>query len=129
LNLRILLNTTTPADKVLFSLLIIVSLSGYLFADKLLPENPSVRIEVNGKPVYILRVTENRTVPVKGPHGYTYVEIKDQRVRISGSPCANKLCVQQGWISSGALVCLPNRVVVTIGKQTEENMPVDAITG
>jgi hypothetical protein len=129
LYLRTLLNITTPADKLLFTLLILVSMSGYLFGDQFFPKTSSVVIEVDGRQVYLLPATENRTVPVKGVHGYTYVEIRDGRVRITGSPCSNKLCVKHGWISSGALVCLPNRVVVTIGSQTGKNTSTDAITG
>lgn len=129
LYLRNILNITTFADKLLFSLLILVSMSGYLFADKFNPESSSVVIEVDGRQVYLLPATENRTVPVKGVYGYTYVEISDGRVRISGSPCSNKLCIKHGWIGSGTLVCLPNRVVVTIGGQTGNNTSTDAITG
>jgi hypothetical protein len=104
-------------------------MSGYLFMDKLLPKSNSVSIEVDGRQTYILPATENRIVPVKGSHGYTYVEINDGKVRINSSPCTSKLCVQHGWITSGVLVCLPNRVVVTIGSHSEKNTPPDAITG
>ena len=129
LYLRNLLNITTVADKLLFSFLIIVSISGYLFADKFFQKTSSVVIEVDGRQVYRLPATENRTVPVQGVYGYTYVEISDGRVRISGSPCSNQLCVKHGWISSGALVCLPNRVVVTIEGRAGKNNSTDAITG
>lgn len=129
LYLRNLLNITTVADKLLFSFLIIVSISAYLFAYRFFPETSSVVIEVDGRQVYLLPANENRTVPVKGAYGYTHVEISDGRVRISASPCSNKLCLKHGWIRSGALVCLPNRVVVTIGGQTGKNTSTDAITG
>ncbi len=76
-----------------------------------------MQIEVNGRLVYVLPIDKDRTVSVEGPEGRTVIEIKDHRLRVTESPCHNKLCIKQGWIESGAIVCLPNRVVVTIGDQ------------
>ena len=94
-----------------------------------LPENPSAQIEVDGKPVYILPLDKDRTVYVKGPKGRTSIEIKNHKVRITESPCPNKLCIEQGWIEKGCLICLPNKVVVTIRDREEKKPAVDAITG
>ena len=102
---------------------------GIFFMREALPKNPSAQIEVDGKPVYILPLDKDRVVSVEGPRGRTFIEIKDNRVRITESPCPNKLCVEQGWINSGGLVCLPNKVVITIGDHEGKNTAVDAITG
>jgi hypothetical protein len=118
----------TVADKVLFYLLILFSLSGIIFIKQVIPESRTVSIEVDGRPVYILPVDKNTMVSVDGPEGKTFVEIKDRSVRITKSPCHNKLCVQQGWVKKGSIVCLPNRVVVTIGNH-EDNKTVDATSG
>jgi len=126
------------ADRVLLSLLILLSLSGVIFVKEVLPEAGNVQIEVNGHPVYMLSIDEDRIVSVKGPEGETIVEIKDRKVRIAQSPCLNKLCMKKGWIEHGALVCLPNRVVITIGdfKKVDSQRgiespfdAVDAVTG
>ncbi|OGW36267.1 MAG: hypothetical protein A2Y97_07480 [Nitrospirae bacterium RBG_13_39_12] len=130
MSLNSVLKSTTIADKILLALLILVSLSGIVFVKELLPEAKRVMIEVNGHPVYILPKDKDRTVSVEGPEGVTVIEIKDQRVRVTESPCHNKLCIRQGWIESGAIVCIPNRVVVTISNHEDEsNKIVDAITG
>ena len=102
---------------------------GIFFMREALPKNPSAQIEVDGKPVYILPLDKDRVVSVEGPRGRTFIEIKDNRVRITESPCPNKLCVEQGWIENGVLVCLPNKVVITIGDHKEKKAAVDAITG
>lgn len=128
MSLREIFDNTTVADRILFSILILLSLSGILFIQEALPESQTVQIEVDGHPVYILPIDKNRIVSVKGPEGITFVEIKDHKVRVTNSPCHNKLCIQQGWLRSGAIVCLPNRVVVTIGNH-DKNKTVDATTG
>lgn len=130
MNLKGILKSTTAADRILLAVLILLSFSGIIFIKEILPKGRTVRIEVNGRPVYILPVDKERTVSVEGPEGKTVVEIKDRKVRVNESPCHNKLCIKQGWVESGAIVCLPNRVVVTVGDQEEENnKTVDATTG
>jgi hypothetical protein len=130
LNLNGLLKSTTIADKILLSVLILLSFSGIIFIKEVLPKGRTVQIEANGSLVYVLPIDKDRTVSVEGSEGRTVVEIKNHRLRVTESPCHNKLCIKQGWIESGAIVCLPNKVVVTIGDHEDEiNKIVDAITG
>jgi hypothetical protein len=128
LSLRILFDTTTAADRLLFLILFLLSISGFFFVRKILPEKQTVLIDTDGKPAYILPLGEDRTISVEGPEGKTVVEIRRNMVRIIDSPCRNKLCVRQGWIKSGALVCLPNKVVVTVRGHDSNNRGIDAIT-
>ena len=129
MSLREFLHSTTIADKILFSLLLLLSLSGIFLIKTFVPEGHTVVIELDNNPVYLLPLDKDRIVMVDGPLGKTTVEIKDNRVRIQDSPCRNKLCLQQGWIKTGALVCLPNRVVVTIDRGRVRGNTIDAVTG
>lgn len=137
MNLRGILNSTTIADRILLTILILLSSSGIVFIKEVLPEGNKVLIEVEGRPVYVLSIEKDRTVSVEGPEGKTIIEIKDHKVRITESACPNKLCIKQGWIKHGAIVCLPNRVVVTVGNHKGGSQrgiespfdAVDAITG
>jgi hypothetical protein len=99
------------------------------FIHQVASQAQTVRIEVDGKPVYILPIDRNSAVSVKGPLGKTEIEIKDHKVRITESPCSNKLCIRQGWTQHGTIICLPNRILVTIEDQPQQNGTVDAITG
>lgn len=128
MNLRGILNSTTIADRFLLSILILLSLSGIIFIKEVLPEAGTVRIESAGRLIYVLPLDEDRMVSVKGVEGETVVEIKDHKVRIRDAPCPNKLCMHQGWIEYGVIVCIPNRVVITIGNDEYKKI-VDAITG
>jgi len=111
-----------------FLLLIILSLSGICFIREILPESQTVLIDADGKPAYVLPLNEDKTVSVEGSEGKTIVEIRGKRVRIMDSPCRNKLCIRQGWVETGGVVCLPNKVVVTIRGHEENDRGVDAVT-
>lgn len=117
----------TIYDWVLLVVLVLVSISGSFLVRWIASTGDTVRIEVGGKLIYRLSLSEERTVEVRGPAGITRVEVKGGRVRVADSPCPNKLCVRQGWTERGAIICLPNRVVVTIGGDAEGG--VDAVSG
>ncbi|MBR1537419.1 MAG: NusG domain II-containing protein [Treponema sp.] len=55
---------------------------------------------------------------IAGELGETVFEIKNGKIRIIDSPCPNKICVHQGWDSP--LVCLPNNVIIYLGKTSED---------
>jgi hypothetical protein len=127
--LRGLLKGTTGADKVLLSVLVLLSLSGIIFIQEVLPKGKTVHIEVEGRPLYVLPIEKDRMLTVDGPQGKTIIEIKQQKLRVKDSPCPKKQCVKHGWIERGIIVCLPNKVVITIGNESDEdNTVVDAIT-
>jgi len=121
------LKEITIYDWALFVALILLSVSGLFLVKGLALSGNTASIEVNGKLLYRLSLNEDRTVEVHGPIGITRVEVKQGKIRIVDSPCPNKLCIRQGWIKRGAIICLPNRVVVTIGGGGMRE--VDAISG
>lgn len=121
------LRYTTIYDWILFVVLLSLSFSGLLLARTVSPSTNTVVIEVERKTLYRLLLEEDRIVDLQGPMGITRVEIKNRMVRVVESPCPNKLCIRQGWTSHGTIICLPNRVVVTIGEDTRKD--IDAITG
>ncbi|MBA3061090.1 MAG: NusG domain II-containing protein, partial [Nitrospirae bacterium] len=102
----------TLADILLLAVLVLISISGFIFIKKAFPQGKDVKIEVNGKLAYKLPLNNNAIIAVKGINGDTVVEIKNRKVRIKESPCPNKICVHTGWIDRGAVICLPNRVTV-----------------
>lgn len=124
-----IIKSTTLADRLLFLFLTVVSVSGILYAREALPKGNDVIIEINGKPAYSLPLDVNATVPVSGPYGVTEIEILDRKVRIREAHCPNRICVKEGWVSRGIIVCLPNRIVVIVGGGNEPRKDIDAITG
>jgi hypothetical protein len=127
--LKKLLQSTTKADKILLSVLILVSLSGIIFIQEVLPKGKTVLIEVDGHPLYVLPIGKDRIVEVEGPEGKTIIELRQEKVRVKDSPCSTRQCVKQGWTEHGVIVCLPNKIVITIGNDNDGvDTVVDAIT-
>ena len=57
------------------------------------------------------------------------IRLEPGRVRIGESACPSQDCVHTGWVSrsGGQIVCLPNRLIITItGSDAPE---ADAVTG
>lgn len=111
-------------DALLIVFLLTVSTSGIVFMDRFFETGDSVRIEVNGKLYGIYTLSDNRIITVEGPLGSTVIEIKDREVRVVSSSCFNKLCIHQGSVKRGSIICLPNRVVIIVG-----DSGLDGITG
>jgi len=123
-------NGTTPGDRVLFILLLIISFSGMVFIKEVLPQSKDVTIEVEGKLTYRYPLDTDRRVQVESPCGHLTLEIKDKKARVTGASCPNRLCELQGWISRGVIICLPSRIIITVGGPEEsKDREVDAITG
>lgn len=124
------IKNTTIADRLLFIFLITISIAGIFITREAMSQGTDVYLEVDGKLEYSLPLDNNRTISVNGLIGNTIVEISGKKVRIKEAHCQNQICVRQGWVSKGAIVCLPNRIVVIVGGSAGRNVKgLDAITG
>jgi len=94
----------------------------------MIPAGSEVRIEVDGRLKYTLPLNTDRTLEISGIIGKTTIEIKGGKVRIKEAPCTNKLCIHQGWVENGAVVCLPNKVIITVTRPSGNKVP-DAVSG
>jgi len=121
------IRNTTIADRVLFLVLLIASVAGLVYTREAFSLGSDVVVEVNGKPAYTLSLDTDGQVLIEGAHGQAVLEIKNSKVRMKEADCANQICIQQGWITRGTIVCLPNHIVVLVGSRTKKD--IDAITG
>ncbi|GAB4484222.1 MAG: hypothetical protein OHK006_07940 [Thermodesulfovibrionales bacterium] len=117
------------ADKVLFLLLLCVSAAGIFYAREASPQGSDVIVEIDGKEAYTFPLGADTVVAVTGPFGDAVIEIRERKVRVREASCQNKVCVREGWISSGVIVCLPNRMIVHVGGKAGMSKDVDAVTG
>ncbi len=125
MRLKEIIREITFFDKILFLTLVTLSLSGMLVVSDVVPRGSEIVIENNNRPVYRLPLSENKSVVVEG----VTIEIHDGKVRVKESDCPFKLCVKQGWVDRGSIICLPNRVVITVEDSKKQHNHVDAITG
>ncbi|MBI5251222.1 MAG: NusG domain II-containing protein [Desulfomonile tiedjei] len=120
---------TTTADKILIGFLFVLTVSSFFFVPRwVLSGAADVEIRSGEKILGRYSLSEDRILDVAGPLGVTSVEIKSGKVRIKSSPCLNKTCIQMGHFGSegGCLICLPNEVVVGVGKEFHNGL--DAVS-
>jgi len=124
------IKNTTLADRLLFFLLISLSVSGIFISRDALSQGSDVIVEVDGKPAYTLPLNADKRLSIDGPYGPTLIEIEKGKVRVKESHCRNQICVKDGWTSRGAIVCLPNKLVIIVGGSNKyQKQGIDAITG
>ena len=73
-------------------------------------------------------LTQPVALDVPGAEYPITVEAEPGRVRVLHSDCPSQDCVHTGWVSrsGGQIICLPNRLVITVTGGTAE---ADAVTG
>lgn len=101
-------------DFVIFAAILIFAF--FVMKNRILQKGNSIFVEAEGKSYYYSAAVEG-TFSVDGALGKTTFEIKNGAVHIVDSPCENKTCIAQGW--SSPLVCLPNKVIITLKNQGE----------
>ena len=101
-------------------LLIAAAVFGFNYVSHRTPA-ATAQISVDGKVVEILDLSKDTQLTVTSPGGGTnHLIVKDGVIWCSEASCHDKVCVHQGkkHLSSDTIVCLPNKMVVTIiGKE------------
>lgn len=119
----------TIGDGVLmFALMVVAGVLFFLMPGWVLSGSTEVEIRSNDRVAGRYSLDTDRVVEVSGPLGKSIVEIKDGRARILSSPCPHKLCIRMGQIGKegGVLVCVPNKIVVSVGNQRSDGL--DAVS-
>lgn len=79
--------------------------------------------------LYVYDLLTDASIVIPGPLGDTRIEIHDGHVHVTDSPCKSKICIAAGEISKTGewIICLPNRVFITIEGKTETEGEVDDV--
>lgn len=85
-----------------------------------------VTVTVNGNVYGTYALAKDQTIQIKNTQGIVTntLCIKDKKADMTEADCPDKLCVKQKAISADneTIVCLPNRVVVSVTGSKEEGM-------
>lgn len=116
-----------PLDIVIIIILIVIALGSsaipYINSHKSY-NSKYVEIEVKGKLFKKLPLDNNSSekITVETDLGTNVIEISNGKVRVIDADCPDKICIQDGAISTpgSMLVCLPHKVVVQIKGQNTE---------
>ncbi len=81
--------------------------------------SPTARITRDGmllEEIALEKVDEPYSFTLEDGSGSNTVQVEKGRIRISEADCPDQICVNQGWISGGAvpIVCLPHRLMIEI---------------
>lgn len=84
-------------------------------------------IEVDGRVVRRVGMNETDTkIVVPGMYGQTVFSLRDGALAVTKFSCRHGLCRKLGWVRTGRIVCAPNRLVASIGRN---GAGLDALTG
>ncbi len=123
------IKNATIADRLLLFFLVVSSIAGVFISKEAMPGSDTVVIEIDGKPAFSAALSQNRVIRLDSGIGPFEVEIRNGKARMREAHCRNQLCVKQGWVSSGIIVCLPGKVVVYVGSGPGRRKDIDAVTG
>jgi hypothetical protein len=100
----------TKPDIILIALLLIIAGAG--FARLPLAAGTTVTITVNGEIYAVLPLNVDRTLEIEGyGEGHNTLRIQNGHAAVIAADCPDKLCIAQ---SEPLIVCLPNRVTITL---------------
>ena len=96
------------------------------WASGILPEGNRELLTREGEVYGTYSLSQPQTVKIKNSKGKTtnVLVIRDGKADMKEADCPDKLCVHQKAISAEneSIVCLPNRVVVTVTNSKKEGM-------
>ena len=90
-------------------------------------EGNSVKVTVDGQTFGTYSLNENQTVEVRTEKGYNIVIIENGTVRVEEASCPDGVGSSHRPIrfSGSSIICLPNKVVVSIDTEQQEEGGLD----
>ncbi|MFV1983536.1 MAG: NusG domain II-containing protein [Thiohalomonadales bacterium] len=108
----------TRSDTVVILLMIILLLflfsKFWSFTDD--QNNNYAQISISGAPQQKFSLLQDKIINITGRTGISTVQIKNNKIRFTHSPCTKKYCIHSGWLTkTGSIaVCIPNGITVSI---------------
>ncbi len=102
------------ADLLLVAFLLIASALSFIIIRANSTDGAYVVVWVEGAETEKYRLSKNGTYVLNG--GTNTMVVRDGKVHMESAECPDKLCVHMGTISytGQAIICLPNKLVLTI---------------
>ncbi len=120
----------TRGDIVLICILTFLSLASLGGMRYMSFSGNHVVIEVDGRRVSDLSLDRDAKATATGPLGETVVVVENGVVQVESSPCPRDHCMHMGKIrySGEILVCIPNRVFVSIRGSADKEPIFDGVS-
>ena len=93
-------------------------------------EGSTVKVTIDGKLFNTYSLEQNQTVEIKTENGYNILVIENGTVYIKEASCPDGVCSSHRPIRFGnsSIICLPNKVVVSIETDDENEGGLDIIS-
>lgn len=116
------MSKSTRRWAVIIGVLLLLCVAGMLFVRLHQDKGAMVQIQQDGEIVATYPLSENRTLRYENGDGYNIVVIADGTVAVTEASCPDQVCVRHGPtnVTADPIVCLPNRLVVTVLDSGEE---------
>ena len=108
-------------NKVILFLLLgaVAASAAYLLLRRESVPAPVARITRDGallEEIDLDKVDKPYSFTLEDGRGSNTVQVDQGRIRIAEADCPDQICVNQGWISNGAvpIICLPHRLMIEI---------------
>lgn len=89
------------------------------------PQGSTVIVSLNGEVYKEVSLNENSVIPIETEFGKNTVFIENGEVFVADANCPDGLCEKDRISKSGeSIVCLPNRLSVTVGGKNKEEVDV-----
>ncbi|MBA7545629.1 hypothetical protein ES705_37998 [subsurface metagenome] len=102
---------------------IAIAVTGLIAFQAYCNQSGTLQVSIKGDSrEWLFPLESDRNIEIKGPLGITLVVIEDGAVRVSSSPCPEKICVKSGPVNKPGrwIACLPNRVIIAITGMSEQ---------
>ncbi len=113
-------------DVLFIAALLLVALAGILYLFVFRGGGDTVRVTVDGELYGVYSLSENVTEEIRHGEGkYNRFVVQDGKVYMEGATCPDGICVDHRPIfrNGESIVCLPNRVVITVIVDGEGDAP------
>lgn len=122
------MNLTRKKEILAVLILLALSILGLLLLRLFSPEGAYVSVTVNGEETERISLASDGVYELNG--GTNLLVIQDGCAYMREASCPDGLCIKQGRIhlNGQSLVCLPNRLVVTVKDGQKDTMGVDIVS-
>ena len=93
-------------------------------------EGNTVKVTVDGQTFGTYSLDKNQTIEIKTEKGYNIVVIENGTVRVEEASCPDGVCSSHRPIrfSGASIICLPNKVVVSIENKENDRGGLDIVS-
>lgn len=107
------LKLLNAADRILIIFLLLVIFVGF-YLQLSGKQAQNIQIVINDEVFGRYQLAKDQVIEINQG---TILEIKDERFRLRESSCPHQICVNQGWSNGQPIICVPQRLVISVIKE------------